>query len=105
MLNRPAEMGTAAQRGRRASPALAAVALGQGSCPGSSGRSPGTAGLASAAGGQATSTWLGLSALGAGKAAWAAKIWHFPDVAAAGLRRVWYLTAIACPAEPGAFVV
>ena len=26
-------------------------------------------------------------------------------MAAAGLRRVWYLAAIACPAEPGAFVV
>src|SRR5205823_1601232 len=35
----------------------------------------------------------------------AAKIWHLPDVAAAGLWRIWYLAAIACPAEPGAFVV
>ena len=43
--------------------------------------------------------------LSAGKAARAAKIWHLPNAAAAGLRRVWYLTAIACPAEPGAFVV
>ena len=61
--------------------------------------------LVSAAGGQATPNWLGLIALGAGKAARAVKIWHLPDVAAAGLRRVWYLTAIACPVEPGAFVV
>jgi hypothetical protein len=51
--------------------------------------------LVSAAGGQATSTWLGLTALGAGKAERAAKIWHLPDAAAAGLRRVWYLMAIA----------
>ena len=28
-----------------------------------------------------------------------------PNAVAAGLRRVWYLTAITCPAEPGAFVV
>ena len=61
--------------------------------------------LVSVAGGQATSTWLGLTALGAGKVARAAKIWHLPGAAAAGLRRVWYLTAIACPAEPEAFVV
>ena len=40
-----------------------------------------------------------------GKAARAAKIWHLPDAAAAGLRRVWDVTGIACPAEPGAFVV
>src|ERR1017187_803109 len=72
--------------------------------PGSSGRIPGTAGLASA-GGQSTPAWLGLSALGVGKAAGGAKILHLPDAAAAGLRRVWDLTAIACPAEPGAFVV
>jgi hypothetical protein len=47
----------------------------------------------------------GLTGLGAGKAARAPKIWHLPDATAAGLRRVWYLTATACPAEPGAFVV
>jgi len=35
----------------------------------------------------------------------AAKIWHLPDAAAADLGRVWYLTAIACPAGPGPFVV
>ena len=51
------------------------------------------------------STRLGLTALGAGKAPRAAKIWNLPNAAAAGLRRVWYLTAITCPAEPGAFVV
>jgi hypothetical protein len=39
------------------------------------------------------------------KAVRAAKIWHLPNAAAAGLRRVWYVTAIACPAESGAFVV
>ena len=97
-INRPADMGAAGQRGRRASPGLA-VTLGQGSRPGSSGRSPGTAGLVSAAAGQARSTWPGLSTLSAGKAARAAKIWHLPNAAAAGLRRVWYLTAIACPAR------
>ncbi len=78
------EDGCPEQRGRRAGPGLAAVTLGQGSCPGSSGRSPGTAGLALAAGGQATPTWLGLSALGAGKAARAAKIWHLPAQGALG---------------------
>ena len=35
----------------------------------------------------------------------AAKIGLLPDAAAAGLGRVWYLAAIACPIEPGAFVV
>ena len=39
------------------------------------------------------------------KAVRAAKIWHSPHAAAAGLRRVWYVTAIVCPAESGAFVV
>ena len=39
------------------------------------------------------------------KAVRAAKIWHLPHAAAASLRRVWYVTAIACPAESGAFVV
>ena len=61
-MDRPADMGAAGQRGRRAGPGLA-VTPGQGSRPGSSGRSPGTAGLVSAAGAQATSTWPGLSAL------------------------------------------
>jgi hypothetical protein len=35
----------------------------------------------------------------------AAKIWRLTNAAAAALRRAWYVTAIACPAEPGAFVV
>src|SRR5260370_24232143 len=42
-MNRPAGMGAVGQRGRRASPRLA-VSLGQGSCAGSSGRSPGPRG-------------------------------------------------------------
>ena len=46
----------------------------------------------------------GAERLGAGEAARAAEIWHLPNAAAAGLRRIWYMTAIACPAEPGAFV-
>jgi hypothetical protein len=40
-----------------------------------------------------------------GRAAGGAKIGHLPDAAAAGLGRAWYVSAIVCPAESGAFVV
>ena len=91
-------MGAAGQRGRRASPGLA-VTMGRGVVPAAADEVLDDG--AGVGGGQATPTWLGLTALGAGKAARAAKIWHLPDVAAAGLRRVWYLTAILVRLSPG----
>ena len=93
-MNRPADMGAAGQCGRLAGTGLA-VTLGQGNCPGSSPRDRPLTGLSAR-------NWVPQALA---KAVRAAKIWHLPHAAAAGLRRVWYVTAIACPAESGAFVV